>query len=353
MEHLLSLILLFPVILRQKRRSELMKTFWKKFGLLGRHIWLKYSPNSLINFLKKAFVGVFVTTMLVLPLASVQAQDIGQVLKDANKGAQLPGFEGTTQAHASIQPGARNITSALLSIVDLFQYVLGALTVLIIIISAVRLVSAGKNVEDVANSQKENLKYIAIGLVVVFLAIPTVKLVFFGEQGEIYTNTQTIQDAAVRGSNELKAVYDVIELFIGALAILMIIIAGVRLLTSGGNDDAIDKSKKQIKWAVLGLILIGISELVIKDIIFPNQGSELPDVERGKQLIIDFTNFIAGFLATVAIALCMYAGVLYVMDTGKDENAGKAKKILLGAIVGLIIVMGAYALIYTVVDFGG
>jgi len=105
--------------------------------------------------------------------------------------------------------------------------------------------------------------------------------------------------------------------------------------------------KKVITWSIAGIVLIGISELIVKDIVFPQQGTQLPDVVRAQQLIVNITNFISGFIATVAVAMFMYGGFLYVTAVGKEEQTGKAKKVLFGAAIGLIIAMAAFAIVNT------
>ena len=45
----------------------------------------------------------------------------------------------------------------------------------------------------------------------------------------------------------------------------------------------------------------------------------------------------------------MYAGYLYVIAAGNETQVGKAKKALIGAIIGLIIAMAAFGIVNTVV----
>ena len=137
------------------------------------------------------------------------------------------------------------------------------------------------------------------------------------------------------------------EIFVAALAVIMLVYAGLRLVTSGGNEEVSGKMKKVITWAIAGMVLIGVSELVVKDIVFPEQGTQLPDVVRAQQLIVNITNFISGFITTIAIAMYMYGGFLYVTAVGQEEQTGKAKKVLFAATIGLIIAMAAFALVNT------
>lgn len=50
------------------------------------------------------------------------------------------------------------------------------------------------------------------------------------------------------------------------------------------------------------------------------------------------------FLGVIFLMLTIYGGFLWMTAAGNEEQVGKAKKILTGAIIGLIIVVGAYAI---------
>ncbi|MBU1145991.1 pilin, partial [Patescibacteria group bacterium] len=55
-------------------------------------------------------------------------------------------------------------------------------------------------------------------------------------------------------------------------------------------------------------------------------------------------------LGIVAAILIIYAGYLWMTGRGKEERINKAKETLEAAIIGLIIIMAAYAITYFVVD---
>ncbi len=62
------------------------------------------------------------------------------------------------------------------------------------------------------------------------------------------------------------------------------------------------------------------------------------------QLIGRFLGTILGFTGTIFFVLVVWAGLLWMTAAGNEEQIGKAKKILAAAIVGLIIVLSAYAI---------
>jgi hypothetical protein len=319
------------------KRTSTINTFTKFFASLLLYLVITASILSVMQYVDPSVA--FSQRTLV--------EDITTTLGQINQKSQLPTFDTVGHAQSSYEDGASNITSAILFLVDFFKYIIGTLAVLILIISGVRFIIAVKKIDEIAESQKESIKYALIGLIIVMLAEPMIKLVFFGEQGEVFRSEADIQQAAERGTQIMEGVYRFMLYFAGALAVLMLVVAGFRRVTSGGNEETITKTNKAIMWAIIGLIVLGLAELVVKDIIFPDQGTRLPDINRANQQIISLTNFASGFVATLAVAMFMYGGYLYVMGATNEENTNKAKKVIIAATIGLILAMGAFALVNT------
>lgn len=59
-------------------------------------------------------------------------------------------------------------------------------------------------------------------------------------------------------------------------------------------------------------------------------------------------NFILSFLGLIAIIAIIYAGYMYIVAAGEDGQIEKAKKTIIYAIIGLIVVVVSYALVNTI-----
>lgn len=55
--------------------------------------------------------------------------------------------------------------------------------------------------------------------------------------------------------------------YVGLLAVIMIIIAGIYLIANGGDDGARDKAKKIVLYTVIGLIVILLSSALVNFVI--------------------------------------------------------------------------------------
>ncbi len=297
------------------------------------------SITSLALVLKASFnEGVFAQSLLQDPLTKIEET------------TKLPTFDTQTHTQASIEPGASNISSAIYFVLDFMKLVIGSIAIIMIIISGIHLVMARKKIDEVWEKQKEHLIRIVTAFILIFIADFAVRNVFFGIEGEVFESQAQAQQAAEAGTEQLRGIYNVVLMFAGAFAVLMLVIAGFRLLTSGGNEEVQTKVKKQITWIVIGLFVLGVAEFVVQDMIFPKQGSEIPSAGKTRSLIVDFTNFISAFVSIAAVISSIYGGFLYVTAVGNEERTGKAKKVLLGAIIALVLAVGAFALVNTVVQ---
>jgi len=71
-----------------------------------------------------------------------------------------------------------------------------------------------------------------------------------------------------------------------------------------------------------------------------------------RQLFLDFINYFLGFLGLLATAFIIYGGFLYITSAGDDSSTEKAKKILIYAAIGILIVLISFALVNTLLAAG-
>ena len=58
-------------------------------------------------------------------------------------------------------------------------------------------------------------------------------------------------------------VINVLLYFAGAIAVLLLIIGGFRYVTSAGNDESMEKAKKTITSAIIGLVIIIMAYAIV------------------------------------------------------------------------------------------
>lgn len=288
---------------------------------------------------------LIILALIIIPL-SVSAQGLTGTIQQVGEGTNLPSFD-LGHGKQSYQSGISQITSILYYIIDFFKYILGSIAVIMIIVSGAKLILSGRNVQEIMTKEKATISFSLYGLLMIVISEQIIKI-FFGEEGEIYRTGADLQMAAQQGSAILLGITNLLRIIIPSLAILFFMVAAYRLLTSQGDAEKLNKTKTQIIWSILGLILAGTSEIIIYTIVYPRLGQSIPDTQAFSRFVVTMTNFVSGFITTISAIMIIYAGYLYVISVGSQE-LDKAKNVLKGAIIGLLIAMSAFALVNTLI----
>src|SRR3989338_6780359 len=69
-------------------------------------------------------------------------------------------------------------------------------------------------------------------------------------------------------------------------------------------------------------------------------------------LVLTIVNYFLGFLGLLAIIMIIYGGVTYVTSAGNDEAVGKAKKIIMYALIGIIVILLSFVVVRAVLGAG-
>ena len=62
----------------------------------------------------------------------------------------------------------------------------------------------------------------------------------------------------------IKNVINIFSLVVGIVAVLMIIFAGFRYITSGGKNDSVGNAKNTILYAVIGLVIVALAQVIVR-----------------------------------------------------------------------------------------
>lgn len=61
----------------------------------------------------------------------------------------------------------------------------------------------------------------------------------------------------------VKAAIQILTLIAGIAAVIMIIVAGLRFITSGGDSSGISGAKSALVYALVGLVVVALSQLIV------------------------------------------------------------------------------------------
>jgi len=197
------------------------------------------------------------------------------------------------------------------------------------------------------------------------MADMAVKSVFFGEEGELFDERGTYLETYLtseRGGLEFfRGILGFVNLFVAAVAVLVLVVRGFKLIVSGGDEESMGKAKKHILYAIIGIVVVGISEVVVRGIIFPAKYEDVEykggqndlqmiDVGKANEVIIDLTSYMASFISILAFLALFFAGYKYVISGGNEEAAQSVKKTIISAVIAIFLALGAFAIVNTLMD---
>lgn len=65
-------------------------------------------------------------------------------------------------------------------------------------------------------------------------------------------------------NNTLKSVVGILSSIVGAVAVIMLIIAGFRYVTSGGDSSKIASAKNTLIYAIVGIIVAALAQFIVQ-----------------------------------------------------------------------------------------
>ena len=65
-------------------------------------------------------------------------------------------------------------------------------------------------------------------------------------------------------NNIIHTVINLLSVVVGVVAVIMIIIGGLRYITSGGSDTSVTGAKNTILYAIIGLIIVALAQILVR-----------------------------------------------------------------------------------------
>jgi uncharacterized membrane-anchored protein YitT (DUF2179 family) len=180
---------------------------------------------------------------------------------------------------------------------------------------------------------------------------------FYGGPGIVGGITHAEAIGGVSGSDIRAIVLNLllaVLLFMGLAAVVVIVIAGISLVISVGDEQAKEKAKKIILYALIGLFIIAIAAGIVTIIVEATGGGSIfgPVPELGntggtdiRAVVLNILTTVLSYMALIAVVVIVIAGILMVISLGDEQAKDRTKRIILYTIIGLFIILLARALV--------
>ncbi len=132
----------------------------------------------------------------------------------------------------------------------------------------------------------------------------------------------------------------------------MIVWYGLSLVVSEGDDTRISKARYAILYALLGVCLSIVSQLIVSFAVTESYGQGaagdlvIAVLGNAVRILLNVTN-------AVFVLFLVYYGTRMVLSQGKTDEYNKARTGILWSIIGAIAVNLAHALVRLVTGFFG
>lgn len=247
--------------------------------------------------------------------------------------------------------GAQNLVDKIMQNV---KYIIGVVAIALITFSGFRLVAEGMN-EQTLTDQKTALLYGVGGLALLGIALPLSDILSFQDGGP-FSDSYEISERVKIFKAQTAIIITFIRYILGAIAVLFIVISGSQLIVAIQDEGALDNTKKRLLASVIGLLIVMMSGNLIDNILYKvdlndaaQQSGLSPGIDPQGAIaeIIAITNLLVTFIGPLLVIVFIGAGIYYVTSFQDESRMETAKKWMMNAVIGLIIVYGAFAIVST------
>jgi uncharacterized membrane protein len=81
-------------------------------------------------------------------------------------------------------------------------------------------------------------------------------------------NNQSSDQANAQVNNTIKTVVNILSAAVAVAAVIMIIIGGLRYITSAGKQESVANAKNTILYAIIGLVVVALAQVIVRFVLF-------------------------------------------------------------------------------------
>ncbi len=246
--------------------------------------------------------------------------------------------------------GESQLLSVVLSVVKVIRNIIGAIAIAIIVFAGIQMMTSSGE-ESKLTEQKNTIMYVIVGLVAILLIERMIVLIYGtpGVERGFGTTGKGI-------SEEMYGLISYVKAIVGVIAIVMIMVSGVKTIAAQGEEEKLTNQRKSIIWVVLGLVIIIINKVVVDNLYTKPIANKDVITKTNVQSIVNLlgtvTQFVLGFVGLIALAAFIYGATTMIANYGNDEMRDKGVKIIKNALIGIIVILSAFAIVSTVIKFG-
>lgn len=157
----------------------------------------------------------------------------------------------------------------------------------------------------------------------------------------------------------LDSVLSAIQKIVVVLALVFIAIGAVMILVSAGSPETVEKGKKTITMAIVGLAIGIAAPSILKELgVILNWNSGAVSVPGSvssalslSQIALNVLHFLLGIIGVLALIMLVIGGIMYLTSAGDEERVESGKKIFKYSLIGIVVVMASMVIVKQITYF--
>ncbi len=263
---------------------------------------------------------------------------------------------GTDVGEVINNPGQRMLANAILSVVDIIKFLVAAIAIAWLAWSSLLLVTSNGE-EDKVSTGKMGVAWSLIGLVGMLVVDTVIFDILYGGGAVVVSGVLASPDnlttASGRAIIEILALLEWVKGILIIVAVVYVMVSGYKMIVALGETEEISQQKTVFQWVGVGLLVILVNDVLIREVIYPNLlGNDWrvtynPDADTGVREAIAIIQYFLQFLAVVAFVAFLYGGSQWIISFGDQDRVESGKKVITGAIIGIVVVLISYVVTST------
>ena len=138
--------------------------------------------------------------------------------------------------------------------------------------------------------------------------------------------------------------------YVGTLALAVIVIAGFYLILGFGNETSKETAKKIILYAAVGIAIVALSSQIVALFQALPTGTDVTGSLELRPRVLTIINLVFKYVAMILLVVIFIAGLIMLTSGGDEGRRDSARKMLVYALIGTVIIVFARAITLAIVN---
>ena len=153
----------------------------------------------------------------------------------------------------------------------------------------------------------------------------------------------------------LSSILSAVQKIIVTLALVFIVVGAIMILVSAGSPETVEKGKKAITMAIVGLAIGIAAPSIMKELAgilgWTSTPANVAGAQTLSQIALNVLDFLLGISGVLTLIMMIVGAIMYLTSAGEEERINTGKKIFWSSVIGIIIIMSSMVIVKQIANF--